>query len=457
MEKVKRRREKICNSQNAFFTLDPTFVNDDPLYVDQLHLCPSDFQHSFDLAASNRTLVLYEVEWRFSHQINILAILIESIGLPLIHVGNIAPSFNKLYSIQCVYQSQSSPADLRHINTHEFDRTVIIQCENAHIDRTQSTTLRLEFTELATKKVVHVDVRLCWNTHRRVTVGHCHKALFDNVSFHVIEQWLDYHLLIGIEQFYIYDRTLTYRSFLQPYVKRGQVVYVPFPLAKEVVDRERFNWIDQFVGKMHCLMHIRQAFDWLGTWDIDEYLNIYSAHQQEIFLPTCRAADKRCHSMLSVYLKTNFDEYNNIIIYAANYMGKRSLTTGSTSSTGPIIIEQFQHRSAKWNDRVKYITRPMDTEIINIHYALYISNNLTYESYLPSPGHVTQQNPRGLIRFNHYPSAQIERDDVFRVVDPANAEEIHDPLLWRVTSELHAQNVKRKPAILSGNTTALVT
>jgi hypothetical protein len=41
---------------------------------------------------------------------------------------------------------------------------------------------------------------------------------------------------------------------------------------------------------MHCLMRTRSAFQWLGTWDIDEYLDFYSdeQEQQQIFASDCR-------------------------------------------------------------------------------------------------------------------------------------------------------------------------
>ena len=417
------------------------------VYVRQLHLCPAHFQRALELLAFNRTLIVYEAEWRAARQLNILAILVENIHHPMVLLGDLTPYFAQIYSVQCLYRSTASHGQFRHLNTHDYDRTVIISCESKQIDPQQDSSMTLLFTERATEKVVALNISLCWSLDRRATIGHCHKALFNEVPFHLIEQWLNYHRLIGIEQFYIYDRTLKYKSLLQPYVDRGHVVYTPFPLAPQLVERERFNWVDQFVGKMHCLMRVRSAFDWLGTWDIDEYLNFFP-DQSQVSPSQCHS-NGSCSSMLSTYLSTNFEGYKNIIIYAANFMGRRSLTVGYGSDSAPVIMEQYQHRLSKWNDRVKYLVRPMHTEIINIHYALYITKSRTYESYLPSPARLDADNPRGLLRFNHYPSAQIFRDDLFIAHHSGTAEYFHEPVLWQVHRQLKSYEDARDQLLIS--------
>lgn len=420
-------------------------------HVHHVHLCPEDFQQTLNLTRFNRTLILYEAEWRSYHHINVLLLLVERMEDPMVSLGDLGPHFAQIYSIQCLHHSTLTKGELRHVNIHEYDRTVIIRCDNHHIEPKKNSTLTLLFTDLVTKQVLQMNISLCWSVLPQVTVGHCHKALFDDVPLAMLQQWLDYHLLLGIERFYIYDRTLRFQPLLQPYIQRDQVVYISFPLAKEIIYRERFNWIDQFVGKMHCLMRTRTSFQWLSTWDLDEYLNIFS-DTQEIFLPRCQTADqKQCHSMLSDYLGKYFHEYYNVIIYAVNFMTKRSLTTGNSSGAAPLIIEQFQHRLTKWNDRVKYIVRPMHAEIINIHYALHITNNLTYESFIPNPSRVSNRSPQTLIRINHYPSAQLHRDDLFLAYHQGTIEYAYDPLLYHTAGSLQRAKEKRELASVAIN------
>jgi len=320
---------------------------------------------------------------------------------------------------------------------------VIIQCQNDQINEKNNSQMTLLFTDLSSGKVLQIDIHLCWSLLRRVTIGHCHKALFGNVPFYLIQQWLDYHLLIGVEQFYMYDRTLKYKNLLRPYIKRGEVIYVPFPLAKQVIGRERFNWIDQFVGKMHCLMRVRSSFEWLGTWDIDEYLNFHS-NQQQIFLSNCKNGRNKCHSMLNEYLKKHFNQYDNIIIHSINFLGKRNVISKNSNSTPPLITKLFQYRLATWNDRDKYLTRPIHTNMINIHYGLLIPGKAYYKNPLTSPLRNASNDSRQLIHLNHYPSAKDNRDKNFLAFHKGDRQYVHDPVLWEVNNKLQKKNEKKK-------------
>jgi hypothetical protein len=234
---------------------------------------------------------------------------------------------------------------------------------------------------------------------------------------------------------------------LQTYINRGEVVYISFPLTKHIVNRERFNWIDQFVGKMHCLMHIRSSFQWLGTWDIDEYLDFYS-NQSQIFPFHSKVNQKKSsHSMLNQYLDKYFKEYDSIVLKGLNYMGKQSVSIKTnksiSSSSPPLIIKQFQYRLTTWNDRQKYLTRPSHTDLITIHYASLTPNRFYYGNNLTSPTRDASDDPRKLIRINHYPSAEKKRDESFLFYHNGSREYVHDPVLWQVAARLREENKKK--------------
>ena len=409
---------------------------DNETHFQQLNLCVSNFQKTIELIEFNRTLILYEAEWNSKDSLNLLFVLVENETLPMIYYNNLGWQFNEIYSIDCFHRFHSSKGQLRYLNTHEYDRTVIIECSFIEplIDE-QNLSMSLILTHRQNKNLLTLNIDLCWLIFPRLRIGHCHKALFEDVPFYMLEQWLDYHLLLGVEQFYIYDRTLKFRSTLQRYIDLNQVIYIEFPLAKQILNRERFNWIDQFVGKMHCLMRTRRTFQWLGTWDFDEYLNFF-APNENIFI----RKSSRSSSMLSEYLENNFYRYNNIIIYAVNFMTKRSLTLDQHDGNHPVLIEQYQHRVNQWNDRVKYFVRPNHCRIINIHYALFITDNSTYESFLPNPSRIFPASPQTLIRINHYSSGQINRDELFLALHQGPVEYVHDPLLYRVAKTLHSLN-----------------
>ncbi len=46
-----------------------------------------------------------------------------------------------------------------------------------------------------------------------------------------LKEWLDYHLLAGVEHFYLYnnDSTDNYREVLAPYVEKNLVTLIDFP------------------------------------------------------------------------------------------------------------------------------------------------------------------------------------------------------------------------------------
>jgi len=78
-----------------------------------------------------------------------------------------------------------------------------------------------------------------------------------------IEEWLEYHLLLGIRKFYIYDNesidNLT--EILQPYIKSGIVEYKYFPGSKK-----------QIVAYNDVLQKAKTETYWLAVIDIDEFI-----------------------------------------------------------------------------------------------------------------------------------------------------------------------------------------
>lgn len=84
-----------------------------------------------------------------------------------------------------------------------------------------------------------------------------------------LREWLEYHLLVGVEHFYLFDHLSkdNPRAVLEPYIKRGLVTYTYF---------------NEELGKPHCATFIKmskQAVEqarghtrWLALIDSDEFL-----------------------------------------------------------------------------------------------------------------------------------------------------------------------------------------
>jgi glycosyltransferase involved in cell wall biosynthesis len=78
-----------------------------------------------------------------------------------------------------------------------------------------------------------------------------------------IKEWLEYHLLVGVEKFYFYDNGSTdnSREILQPYIDAGIVEYIYFPGTAK-----------QYPAYRHCLRNFRLKTKWLAVVDLDEFI-----------------------------------------------------------------------------------------------------------------------------------------------------------------------------------------
>ncbi|MCX6079914.1 MAG: glycosyltransferase family 92 protein [Chloroflexi bacterium] len=78
-----------------------------------------------------------------------------------------------------------------------------------------------------------------------------------------LPEWLDYHILMGVERFYIYDNEskVSLRVSLCDYIERGWVVVVDIP-----------GNAMQLSAYDHCLQTFGDQTFWLGFIDTDEFL-----------------------------------------------------------------------------------------------------------------------------------------------------------------------------------------
>ena len=78
-----------------------------------------------------------------------------------------------------------------------------------------------------------------------------------------LREWIEYHLMVGIEHFYLYNNFSqdNYSEVLQPYIDRGCVTLVDFPQTPA-----------QKPAYRHFLEHYKTETDWVSFLDIDEFL-----------------------------------------------------------------------------------------------------------------------------------------------------------------------------------------
>lgn len=77
------------------------------------------------------------------------------------------------------------------------------------------------------------------------------------------KEWIDYHRLVGVEKFYIYDNNSSDNTYdvLKPYIDQGIVVYQFFPGMKK-----------QIPAYADCIKKCRRKTKWLAAIDLDEFL-----------------------------------------------------------------------------------------------------------------------------------------------------------------------------------------
>ena len=78
-----------------------------------------------------------------------------------------------------------------------------------------------------------------------------------------LPEWLDYHILMGVDRFYIYDNEsqVSLRETLKEYVERGWVVVLDIS-GKAM----------QLYAYDHCLQTFGPQTFWMGFIDTDEFL-----------------------------------------------------------------------------------------------------------------------------------------------------------------------------------------
>ncbi len=96
-------------------------------------------------------------------------------------------------------------------------------------------------------------------------------AVFQNESF-FLEEWLEFHKLMGVEHFYLYNNLSTdnYLEILEPYIKSGEVNLIEWPVETHN-QKEYLNFL-QLPAYNQALEIAKQEAAWIAFIDLDEFL-----------------------------------------------------------------------------------------------------------------------------------------------------------------------------------------
>jgi hypothetical protein len=148
-------------------------------------------------------------------------------------------------------------------------------------------------------------------------------AIFKDESKY-FREWLEYHLLVGVEHFYLYNNLSddNYLLVLQPYIDAGLVTLIDWPLAKQA----------QSSAYKDCFEHRQNETSWLAFIDLDEFI-----------VP-------RYEASLKDWLKP-YEKYPSIIIYWKMF-GTAAKIEASENS---LVTESYTCCFAKFVDSFKSI------------------------------------------------------------------------------------------------------
>lgn len=99
-------------------------------------------------------------------------------------------------------------------------------------------------------------------------------AIFKNEAPY-LKEWIDYHLLIGVDHFYLYNNFSddNYKEVLSDYINNGIVELTEWPIQ-----------YGQISAYQNCYLKTKDETLWLGFIDIDEFVNLQKDNSVKIFL-----------------------------------------------------------------------------------------------------------------------------------------------------------------------------
>jgi hypothetical protein len=197
-------------------------------------------------------------------------------------------------------------------------------------------------------------------------------AIYRNEAPYLAE-WLEFHLLVGFERFYLYDNFSDdeHLEVLRPYIDEGIVLYHEWPHPYVPGQAEAYK---------HCLDTYREEARWIGFFDIDEFL----------FSPTYRPVSE---------VLTEYEQWNGVVVNAPRFG-----PSGHRTTPDGLVIENFLVHVSRDSDRtVKSIVDPAAAEACwGAHVFRYRKGVGVDEKGYPVHVNATKAPSLERLRINHY-------------------------------------------------------
>ncbi len=206
-----------------------------------------------------------------------------------------------------------------------------------------------------------------------------------------IIDWIDYHIKIGVERFYLYDNDSSedFQTLLKPYIDTGVVVY------QKIIGR----CMQKPVYK-DAIYRFKDETEWLAIIDLDEYIVPVEDYDIKDFLK-------------------KYEKYSGVVInwvmFDSNGLKKRPV--------GKPVIETYtrvhKNYQVKKNKTVKSIVKPRDVRFaVSVHVCIYKKGKFAvdenFNRHVTDVRVSTMKNSVNKIRVNHY-HCKSEEDYMLKI------------------------------------------
>jgi len=193
-----------------------------------------------------------------------------------------------------------------------------------------------------------------------------------------LREWLEYHLLVGVEHFFLYDMDVgtTQAELLEPYEDAGVVTRIPwshFEGTRLDRKRARFRHNKSSLAHRHFALNFRERVCWAQKIDGDEFL--YPVTGQEVIEPL-RAFDRdrvRAIRLPRYNFGHSGHDHRPAGLVIENYL-KREATRSSQKEMGngtSLSGNRFRRGAHRWSYRLYKrgkTVMPDDVETLRINH-----------------------------------------------------------------------------------------
>ncbi|MDJ0518100.1 MAG: glycosyltransferase family 92 protein [Trichodesmium sp. MO_231.B1] len=194
-----------------------------------------------------------------------------------------------------------------------------------------------------------------------------------------LEEWLEFHKLVGVEKFYLYDNNSTdnTHNILQFYIQKREVIYYYWPEKP-----------GQMSAYTHCLKNHRYDSEWIAFIDLDEFL-----------FPT--ETDK---------ITDIIDDFFDVSAVGVNWLNFG--TSGHEKKPEGLQIENFIKRAKTSfgpNKHIKCIVQPEKTvRPLNPHQFVFSEGQVVTENKQLIKKAYSLKHSVKKLRINHYSTRSKE-------------------------------------------------